>query len=82
MKRASPRDGDPTSLHYELTMPLRQEGWHSCCASLDGHRFDCREARPEQRGLGPFGPVARATPRQLVDAIRRPSTPHRTGESC
>lgn len=59
--------------HRGDTILSVQRRWHACCASTDGHRFDCPDVPPEQRGLGPFGPLAPATPRQLVDLIRQSS---------
>jgi len=56
-------------------IPRRQDAlWQVCCASSNGHRFDCREAPTDKRGRGPLGPVRPPSPRQLVDLIRRSST--------
>lgn len=80
-RRRSRAEMESTGQRQDLTAAEIGELWRVCCASTDGHRFDCRESPPEKRGRGPFGPARPETPRPL-DAIRQPPIPHRTGDSC
>lgn len=63
------RAGDGGKLS-EITAGERDALWLACCASSDGHRFDCGAAEADQRGPGPFGPVRTATPADLIARMR------------
>jgi hypothetical protein len=69
MPRRRPVDPAPGSQQYEIAAQARAGSWRECCQSSDDHRFDCREAPRHKRGAGPFGPVAPATPRELVQQL-------------
>lgn len=53
--------------HRGDTVQSVQHRWLDCCQSIEAHRFDCGDVPQEQRGAGPFGPVAATTLRQMVD---------------
>lgn len=72
-RRRSRAEMEATGQRQDLTAAEIGELWRACCASTDGHRFDCRECAPEKRGRGPFRTVTPATPRQVDDLIRRSS---------